>query len=95
MAIPRQLAVVGIAAVSIISIPFIASQWSDAMQWEPSDFLAAGTLLAGVGASYVLLASYMDNAVQKAVLAAVLAVGLLSVWMELAAGVFGVPFAGN
>jgi hypothetical protein len=95
MAIPRQLACAGLGAAAILLIPFIAMQFTDEVRWDFLDFLAAGALLAGVGGTYVLLASRMNNTVQKAVLAIALGIGLLAVWMELAVGVFGTPFAGS
>jgi hypothetical protein len=95
MAIPRQLAGVGLATAAILLIPLTAMQFTDEVRWDLADFLVAGTLLAGVGAAYVLLASRMVHVAQKVVLAIALAVGLLAVWMELAVGVFGTPFAGS
>lgn len=95
MAIPRQLAYVGLAAGTILLIPLIAMQFTEEVRWDLLDFLAAGTLLTGVGAAYVLLASKMHDVAQKAVLAIALGIGLLAVWMELAVGVFGTPFAGS
>lgn len=95
MAIPRQLACVALGTAAVLLFPFIAMQFTDEVRWDLLDFLAAGTLLAGVGGTYVLLASRMNNSVQKAVLAAALGIGLLAVWMELAVGVFGTPFAGS
>ncbi|KRC02969.1 hypothetical protein ASE26_17385 [Duganella sp. Root198D2] len=70
-------------------------QFTDEVRWDWFDFLAAGMLLVVSGGSYVLLANRMDNRVQKAVLAIALGIGLLAVWMELAVGVFGTPFAGR
>lgn len=95
MIIARQLAYVGLAVGAILLIPLTAMQFTSEVRWDLLDFVVMGTLLAGVGASYVLLASRMRNAAQKAVLAVVLGIGLLAVWMELAVGVFGTPFAGS
>ncbi|WP_374579962.1 hypothetical protein [Pseudoduganella sp.] len=95
MAIPRQLACVGLATGAILLIPFTAMHFTEEVRWTLLDFLVAGTLLAGVGACYVLLASRMRDRVQKTVLAVVLGIGLLAVWIELAVGVFGTPFAGS
>ena len=95
MAIPRQLACVGLVTGAILFIPFSAMLFTEKVRWTLLDFLVAGTLLAGVGACYVLLASRMRDRVQKTVLAVVLGIGLLAVWMELAVGVFGTPFAGS
>lgn len=95
MAIPKQLAGVGLATGALLLIPFTAMQFSEEVRWTLLDFVVAGTLLASVGACYVLLASRMRDTVQKAVLATALGIGLLAVWMELAVGVFGTPFAGS
>ncbi|XLZ72928.1 hypothetical protein ABT364_13425 [Massilia sp. SR12] len=95
MAIPRQLACVGLGTGAILLIPLAAMQFTEEVRWNLLDFMAAGMLLAGIGACYVLLASRMHDRAQKAVLAVVLGIGLLAVWMELAVGVFGTPFAGS
>lgn len=95
MAIPRQLACVGLGAATILLIPLIAMQFTDEVRWDWFDFLVAGTLLTGVGAAYVLLSSRMSDVAQKVMLAIALAIGLLAVWMELAVGVFGTPLAGS
>lgn len=95
MPIPRQLACVGLATIAILLVPLIAMRFTDEVRWDLLDFLTAGTLLAGVGASYVLLARGLNSAARKAVLAAALGAGRLAVWLELAVGVFGTPFAGS
>ncbi|KQV51243.1 MULTISPECIES: hypothetical protein [unclassified Duganella] len=95
MAIPKKMACVGLGAATILLVPLIAMQFTDEVRWDWFDFLAAGMLLVVSGGSYVLLANRMDNRVQKAVLAIALGIGLLAVWMELAVGVFGTPFAGR
>lgn len=95
MPIQRQLAYVGLATGAILLIPLTAMQFTDEVRWDWLDFLVMGTLLAGMGAAYVLLASRMHDRMQKMVLAAVLGLGLLAAWMELAVGVFGTPFAGS
>jgi hypothetical protein len=95
MAIQKQLVYVGLGVVAILLIPFMAMQFTDEVRWDLLDFMVMGTLLAGVGAAYVLLSHHMQNAAQKGVLAIALAIGLLAVWMELAVGVFGTPFAGS
>ncbi|MYN01394.1 hypothetical protein GTP41_04690 [Pseudoduganella sp. DS3] len=95
MAIPRQLACVGLGTGALLLIPLAAMQFTDEVRWTLVDFILAGALLAGMGACYVLLASRMHDRAQKAVLAIVLGIGLLAVWMELAVGVFGTPLAGS
>lgn len=95
MATQRQLAYVGLGVGAILLIPFSAMHFTEEIRWDLLDFLLMGTLLIGVGAAYVLLSLRMQNAVQKGVLSIVLTIGLLAVWMELAVGVFGTPFAGS
>ncbi|WP_342114252.1 hypothetical protein [Pseudoduganella sp. OTU4001] len=95
MAIQKQLAYVGLATGAILLIPFTAMQFTDEVRWDWLDFLVMGTLLTGVGAAYVLLASRMHDRTQKMVLGAALGLCLLATWMELAVGVFGTPFAGS
>lgn len=78
----------------VLLVPLLAMFFTDEIQWNLSDFVAAGTLLVGAGFVYELLASKV-SARRRAVVAVVLITTILLVWVELAVGIFGSPFAGS
>ena len=79
----------------LLLTPALAMQFTAEVDWSASDFIIMGVLLAilglGVEAAMRLL---RDWPARLAASAAVLLV-FLAVWVELAVGVFGTPFAGS
>lgn len=79
----------------LLLVPFIAMQFTDEVAWSSSDFVIMGGLLLGTG----LLIELVIRKVKKtgyriAICGAVLATFVL-IWLELAVGIFGTPFAGS
>lgn len=84
-----------IAAAFLLSIPLVAMQFTDDVKWSAFDFILAGVLLLGTG----LVCEVALRVIRKpqhriAVCAAILA-ALVLVFIELAVGLFGTPFAGS
>ena len=81
--------------LAVLLIPLIASQFSNAVNWSLTDLLVAGALLFGTG----LLWAYFWGTIKKRSLAIVVVVSIALIvvllWIELAVGIFGSPFAGN
>ena len=94
-----------LVTVLILMVPFLAMQLqvslpdpggsSGKVNWTLGDFIVMGSLLIGTGLSYELIARKLGNATQRAILAIVILVAFLLIWIELAVGLFGSPFAGN
>lgn len=85
--------VLGVALVLLI--PLIAMQFTDEVNWTGSDFAVMGAVLLGTA----LLCDVVVRRVTKpeyriAICAVILGVFLL-IWLELAVGIFGTPFAGS
>jgi len=78
----------------ILSVPLIAMMFTDEVAWDLSDFIVIGSLLLGAGLGYEFTANKVDRR-YRGVIAVVLAAFLLIIWMELAVGLFGSPFAGS
>lgn len=91
----KNITAIVIGTLVILSIPLIAMQFSDEVQWGLFDFLIIGALLVGTGLMYELFAAKLTTTTQKRVLAVVLLVILFLIWAELAVGVIGTPFAGS
>lgn len=79
----------------VLLIPLLAMQFSEEVNWSPTDFAVAGALLFSGGIAYELIVKRVEDKTQRVVVAAALLLALLLVWVELAVGVFGTPWAGS
>ena len=70
----------------VLSIPLIAMQFTNEVDWKAGDFIIMGTLLFGMGSIFVLIARKVTKKNRLAVGLAVLAV-LLLLWIHLAVGI--------
>ena len=80
----------------LLLLPALAMQLgAEGVDWSASDFVIMGVLLAALGlgieAAVRLLTGWRNRLIA---IGAVLIVFLL-IWIELAVGVFGTPFAGS
>ena len=79
----------------LLLIPLIAMQFTDEVNWTLADFVVMGVLLLGTGLTCELVLRKVKKIGQRIALCAVILVALLLIWMELAVGIFGTPFAGS
>lgn len=84
-----RLGRVAIVVAALLMVPLVAMQVSDEVSWSAFDFLVAGTLLAGTGVSYELVARRAGNLAYRAGLGLALAAALFLVWANLAVGLIG------
>ena len=85
----RNTAFAWIALVSclVLLVPFIAMQFTAAVNWGIMDFVVMGALLVGTGSIFVLVARKVPQNYWLAI-GVVLVVGFLYLWAELAVGIF-------
>jgi nitrate reductase gamma subunit len=91
----KRLIGIILAVVIILLVPLIAMQFTDDVNWTLIDFVIAGGLLLGVGLLGELVIRKVRNSNQRAAILVTLLVVLILVWIELAVGIFGTPFAGS
>lgn len=91
----KRLGFIIISIIALLSIPIIAMQFTDQVNWSVSDFLIMGILLLSLG----LIVELILRKVRKKDNRILLIVGCLLlfflIWAELAVGIFGTPFAGS
>lgn len=91
----NRFARVAIGVAAILLIPFASMQLSlGGFDWNAFDFIVAGVLLAGSGLVLDVLLTSKKNSQQLVIGLAILGFIAL-VWIELAVGLFGTPFAGS
>ncbi len=90
----RLILILSLAGVLLL-IPFVAMQFTDEVKWSGFDFLVMGILLGGTGLVCELILRKIRKSSNRIILCLVAVGVLVLVWMELAVGIFGSPFAGS
>lgn len=91
----KRLISIVLAVALLLLIPFIAMQLTDEVNWSLSDFILMGGLLLGTGLLCELVIRNVKKKEYRIVLIATILIALLLIWLELAVGIFGTPFAGS
>lgn len=84
-----------LVAELVLLLPLIAMFFTEEVDWKLPDFILVGILLAGIGVAYQLIVTGIKKNVKQTVLGFALAAAMLLIWVELAVGIFGTPFAGS
>ena len=91
----KVFALIALGTATILSIPFMAMlfKW-EGWDWKLADFIVMGLLIFGTGFLFVHTARITPRK-YRVLIGSAFALALLTVWAELAVGVFGTPFAGS
>ncbi|MFZ9055679.1 MAG: hypothetical protein ACO2ZL_07730 [Flavobacteriales bacterium] len=84
-----------LAALSLLLVPFVASLFTDEVQWSGLDYLIMGVMLLAVGSGIQWVLQKFQNRRNRLIGVGLVVLLFLLVWAELAVGVFGTPFAGS
>jgi hypothetical protein len=84
----RSLLVVALVTAAILMIPLVAMQFTSEVAWTGSDFAAAGVLLAFTGLALSLALRRVRTAKGRLLAVAVIGLGFLYLWAEMAVGIF-------
>lgn len=91
----KRLFIILGATLSLLLIPFIAMQFSEEVKWTTFDFVIMGTLLLVVGGLGELILRKVTVLKHRLLFGIILLAAFLLVWVELAVGILGTPFAGQ
>jgi uncharacterized membrane protein len=82
-------------AAAILSVPLIAMQFTNEVDWDATDFIIAGILLFGTAIVIELVSRKAKTPGKRALYIILVLLTLFLIWAELAVGIFGTPFAGS
>ena len=91
----KQIVMVLIGAAVVLLVPLVAMQVSNNVQWSVYDFITMGALLLLAGFAYVFGMSRLRAPRARIIWALSVVIVFLLIWVELAVGWLGTPFAGN
>jgi hypothetical protein len=91
----KQFLRVLLGTAAILTVPLVAMQFTREVNWTASDFVVAAVLLAGTGMLFEVATTKIRTPKSRLSAVAVIGLGFLFVWAELAVGIVGTPFAGS
>jgi hypothetical protein len=84
-----------LACLSLLLIPMATMLISDEINWSIFDFLVMGVLLFSFGIAINLVLKNTKNSKIRITFFTILILIFSLIWIELAVGIFGSPFAGS
>lgn len=91
----KRLTGIVVTVAVLLLIPFLAMKLGGGVNWSPLDFVVAGVLLLGTGLACELVLRTVKKFEYRIAICAVILIALALIWIELAVGLFGTPFAGS
>lgn len=85
----KRLIGIVFAIVVLLSIPLVAMQFTDEVDWSVGDFVVMGFLLFGTGLTYEYAARKAGNTAYRAAVGVALVTAFLLTWINLAVGIIG------
>lgn len=84
----KRLLLILAAVPTLLLIPLIAMQFSNAVNWKVSDFVIMGVLLLGTGLVCELVLRKVKSMKNRFILCGIVLAAFLLIWAELAVGIF-------
>lgn len=91
----KRLIGIVITVALLLLVPLIAMQFTNEVNWTLFDFVVAGVLLLGTGFLCELVMRKVPKIKHRIAICVVLLAAVILIWIELAVGIFGTPFAGS
>ena len=91
----KRLMIILAIVVTLLSIPLIAMQFSDQVDWDIFDFTIMGVLLLGTSLLCEFVLRKVKTLQNRILLCGAILLVFFLIWAELAVGIFGTPFAGS
>lgn len=95
VSITKSIIRIVLLTACILLVPLVAMQFSDEVDWSPGDFVIAGALLVGTGLLFEFVVRKITNPRRRLIFGIVLVFVFLLIWVDLAVGIFGLPWSGS
>ena len=76
-------------AAAFLLLPLVAMQFTDEVDWDETDFIVIGAMLAVACGAFELAARMTGNRAYRAAVGVAIAAAFILVWMNLAVGIIG------
>lgn len=90
----RQIGIL-LTIVFLLLVPLIAMQFTEEVKWTLSDFVVMSVLLFVTGFAFEFVMRMVKKTSHRITFCAIILLGFLLIWAELAVGIFGTPFGGS
>lgn len=91
----KRLIILASIAAALLSVPLIAMQFTNEMNWDARDFTIMGCMLFGTVTIIEVVLRSIQSTNKRIIFCGCILLLFFLVWAELAVGVFGTPFAGS
>ncbi len=91
----KRLIGIVLTVALILLIPLVAMQFTNEVDWSLFDFVIMGVLLLGTGLMCELVLRKVKEMKYRIAICGALLAAFVLIWLELAVGIFGTPFAGS
>ncbi len=91
----QKTAIIFAVPTLLMSTAFFGNLFVEGWNWSPFDFAIAAVLLFGTAFFINLVIRSKKPLLMKLIICFVILLALALVWIELAVGIFGTPFAGS
>ena len=91
----KRLTTIVLSVLVLLLIPFVAMQFTNEVNWNIYDFLIMGILLLITGLLSELVFRRVKSLTNRIIIYGILLLTFFIIWIELAVGIFGSPFAGS
>ncbi len=91
----KRLIGIVLTVALLLLIPLVAMQFTDEVNWSLSDFVVMGFLLLVTALMCELVMRKVNKIKYRIAICGALLAVLVIIWIELAVGILGTPFAGS
>lgn len=91
----KRLIGIVLTVALLLSVPLVAMQFTNEVNWSPFDFIVAAVLLFGTGLTCEFVIRKVSSMNYRIAICGAILVLLALIWIELAVGIFGSPLAGS
>ncbi|WP_200934145.1 hypothetical protein [Massilia sp. Leaf139] len=91
----KQFLRVLMVTAAILLIPLVAMQFTREVNWTSSDFVIGAIVIGSFGLLFEFARTKLRTTKSRLITCAVIVLGFMFVWAELAVGLVGSPFAGS